>query len=199
MKQSTERHGRNRRRAGMAAAALLGFGLSACAELGAGGAPVMPPAPPPPSPERIAAAEALVGAAYRRACVETPIDLSGAEAQLVALGFEPLPPNKQFSRFGRGDVVVELRLGEERPLQASNCLVSTPVLGERSARAIGVESLRASRDDARLLTDQESRALSPEGGTFGLVEAAEFDGVANVFETIQGEAIVSVLSMIKTR
>ncbi len=182
-------------RAGVGAALLAG--LSACAELGPT-EPIMPPGPPPPTPEQISAAKSLVADAYRLACVQTPIDLSGAEAQLIALGFQPMAPNKSWQRFGRGDVTVELRLGDVRPIEASNCLVSTPVLAEGPARDVGRGAL-VGVPGAVLLTKQEARELTPQGGAFGLLEAEGFDGVGSVYETVQGNRIVSILSMIKTR
>lgn len=179
------------------ASALLLASLAACAEFGPT-EPIMPPGPPPPTPEQISAAKTLMSEAYRLACVQTPIDLSGAEAQLVALGFQPLPPNKSWPRYGRGDVIVELRLGAARPVDASNCLVTTHVLAEGPARDVGRGAL-VGVPGAMLLTKEQSRELTPQGGAFGLVEAEEFDGVGSVYETVQGNRIVSILSFIKTR
>lgn len=185
-----------------AAIAVALLGLASCAEFGPTGAPVMPPAPPPPTEAEIRAAETTLIEAFRDACLASPIDLSGAADTLLAIGFvegEPTGPGGAWRRFRREDVIAELRVGESQPVQASNCLVASPVLSERIARAAGTRALSSSFRNAQVLGPEEAREITLEGTTVGLVDDPEFDGVAVVIETIMDERLVAGLTLIKTR
>lgn len=163
-----------------AAMALLAFTLGGCAgvvgpELGA---PVPAPAPRQVDPE----AQITVIKAYRAACLETPLDLAGAEQALLAMGFAPTSQNQEDLRiYAKGDVEAELRLGPQRPVLVSNCLISSPSLDRDASLAAAETAVAASglRYEARDLAKLgDPRAHDVRGTAVG----SNFWGVVSVID-----------------
>lgn len=178
---------------GAAAAALL-TALAACAQVMA--PEVVEVTGPVPERATDPDAHTTVIAAYRYACLETPLDLDGAEEALLDLGFQPAPTPedaaiKDLRIFAKGDVEAELRLGIQRPVVVSNCLISSPSLDRDAALAALETSLVASgmryeaRDLARL---GDPRAHDVRGTAIG----SNFWGVVSVIDVkgLRGAALL---------
>lgn len=192
---------RARRVFGLAAAGALAALLSGCADLGLGGAPITPPSPllTARDPESAGRAIDRLVETFRDACLRADFELSDAPDRATALGLAPAPPAGDFERFEADRVILELRRGPSRPMQASNCLVWSPIVTPREARAAATRALGGSGIAYEAIGPAEARELSPDGAVVGLVDGAGFDGLARVINTVKGGKSVAGVAYLRTR
>ncbi|MEM9725731.1 MAG: hypothetical protein AAF909_09735 [Pseudomonadota bacterium] len=130
----------------------------------------------------------LVIAAYRSACLDTSLDLGGAERALTALGFSAAAPEGALRRYERGSALAELTVSLGGAAPASTCAVTDPGLDRFAAidamdDAIRLAGVRYEPRDLAALGDPDAHDIR------GTALGVDYIGIAEIVDSRAGAGL----------